>query len=66
MLVLKALLCLHLQEMEFVTNITTLSKFQGYNNIYTSCKRYCKLLSIIIRYPDKVFNIYLYVNQHKQ
>ena len=62
MLVLKALLYLHSQEMEFVTNIITLSKFQGYNNIYISYKRYCKLLSIIIRYPNKVFNIYLYID----
>lgn len=63
--VLEALLRLHLQEMEFVTDIMTLGKFQGCDDICPSCKRYCKLLLVVIRHPDEVFNVYLRVKWHE-
>jgi len=63
--VLEALLRLHSQEMEFVTDTTTLGKFQGRDDIYASCKRYCKLLSVVVGHPDEVFNVYLRIDWYK-
>lgn len=64
--VLEALLRLHSQEMEFVTDTTTLGKFQGRDDICASCKRYCKPLSVVVGHPDEVFNVYLRVDRHER
>ncbi|KAF4226043.1 hypothetical protein CNMCM6805_005174 [Aspergillus fumigatiaffinis] len=64
--VLEALLRLHAQEMEFVTDTTTLGKFQGRDDICPSCKRYRKPLSVVVGHPDEVINVYLRVDRHER
>ncbi|KAB8069859.1 patatin-like phospholipase [Aspergillus leporis] len=61
-----ALQRLHPENVDFVTDSEPLGTFGGGNDVCHACGRYSKTVSLLLRHPDEVINIYMRINRHQK
>lgn len=61
--IVHALESARLGDLDFVTDTGHLSRFGGNKEICPVCKRYSQRVSILVRHPDEIINIYLRIGR---
>ncbi|KAB8227271.1 patatin-like phospholipase family protein [Aspergillus alliaceus] len=64
--VVGALERLHPENVDFVSDSARLGTFSGNDDVCRACGRYSKSVSLLLRHPGEVVNIYMRINRHQK